>query len=177
MFGKNFQPPAFEDNQKRVADLRTLIVIANLTYSGNDSIGARQFTVPTNFMFAIKALAQCTRSAYPVISSSEYIECNFIKSEETGKFINTTYNRTHYLKPYITISGTSAHLIIDRFTINTVLTLHYIKIPTALIANGSCDLPIYTHQEIIDLAVRQALQATQDPRWQTSVAEEKIKTN
>ena len=47
----------------------------------------------------------------------------------------------------------------------------------ALASSGSCDLPAHTHQEIIDMAVRQALQAIQDPRWQTSVQEEKIKSN
>jgi len=177
MFGQNFQPPAFEDNQRRVADLRTIVTNLALTYVSNDSHGARQYTLPANFMFAIKAFATCTRSTYPLVLASEGFECNFIKSEDVSKFINTTTNKTHFIKPYLSISGTYAKLIIDRFTTNTALLLNYIKTPMALASSGSCDLPAHTHQEIIDMAVRQALQAIQDPRWQTSVQEEKIKSN
>jgi hypothetical protein len=177
MFGSNFQPPAFEDNQRRVADLRALVKIGGLVYQSNDTYGARQYILPTDFMFAVKALAVCTRTGYPSISSSEYIECNFIKSEEIGKFVNTTYNKTHFLKPYVSIAGTLVHLIVDRFTSNTELTLYYLQKPTVLIEGGSCDLSTHTHQEIVDMAVRQALQAIQDPRWTSSVQEEKIKSN
>jgi hypothetical protein len=101
MFGQNFQPPAFEDNQRRVADLRTIVTSGNLTYVSQDVHGARQYTIPADFMFSIKAFAVCTRTAYPIISSSEEFECNFIKSEEVGKFISTTYNKTHFIKPVV----------------------------------------------------------------------------
>lgn len=178
MFGQNFQPPAFEDNQRRVADLRTLVVTPTaLTYTSTDLLGARQYTLPVNFMFHIRAHAICTRSNYPVIASSEYFECNFIKSEDVEKVINSTVNRTHFIKPFVAISGSVIKLIIDRFTTNTGLSLQYLKKPTALVAAGTCDLPEHTHQEIVDMAVRQALQVLQDPRWQTSVQEEKIKSN
>ena len=178
MFGQNFQPPAFEDNQRRVADLRTLVVApTDLVYTSVDLLGSRQYTLPANFMFHIKAHAICTRSNYPIVASSEYFECNFIKSEQVEKVLNSTANRTHFLKPFITISGTTVKLIVDRFTTNTGLSLQYLKTPTALISGGSCDLPVHTHQEIIDMSVRQALQVLQDPRWQTSVQEEKIKSN
>jgi hypothetical protein len=177
MFGQNFQPPAFEDNQRRVADLRTLVTSLNLIYVSQDSHGARQYTIPVDFMFAIKAYAICSRSAYPVILSSEEFECRFIKSEEVGKFLSTTYNKTHFLKPVISISGLYAKVIVDRFTTNSTLSLQYIKKPMILAENGICDMPVHTHQEIVDMAVRQALQAIQDPRWQSSVTEEKIKSN
>jgi hypothetical protein len=178
MFGQNFQPPAFEDNQRRVADLRTLIVTPTaLVYSSTDLLGARQYTLPANFMFHIKAHAICTRSNYPIVSSSEYFECNFIKSDQVEKVLNSTANKTHFVKPFIAISGSVVKLIVDRFTTNTGLSLQYLKMPTALIVGGTCDLPAHTHQEIVDMAVRQALQVLQDPRWQTSVQEEKIKSN
>lgn len=176
MFGKNFQPPAFEDNQRRVADLRTLITIGSLTYTTTDAQGLRQYTIPSDFMFSIKAFATCTRTGYPTVTNAENFECKPIKSEEIDKFINKTSNRTHFLRPLLTISGLSVHLIVDRFTTNTALILHYIKKPTALAVGGNCDLPTHTHQEIVDIAVRQALQATQDPRWQTSVQEEQLKS-
>jgi hypothetical protein len=177
MFGQNFQPPAFEDNQKRVADLRTLITSGALSYTSTDALGLRQYTLPADFLYSIKAFATCTRTGYPIIGTGELMECNFVKSEEIGKLLNTTYNRTHFIKPFISISGTSVHLIVDRFTTNTALTLHYIKKPAALIVGGSCDLPVHTHQEVVEIAVRQALQVLQDPRWNTAVSEEKLKSN
>jgi hypothetical protein len=177
MFGPNFQPPAFEENQKRVADLRTLVTSNSLTYTTTDTIGLRQYTIPTDFLYPIKPYALCTRSGYPVITSGELMECKPVKSDQVGKLLNSTYNKTYFIKPYYTITGTSLHLIIDRFTTNTSIILHYIKKPTELVTGGSCDLPIHTHQEIVEISVRQALQVLQDPRWQTAVAEDKLKSN
>lgn len=177
MFGQNFQPPAFEDNQRRVADLQILVDNTLLSYVSQDSYGARQYSLPTLFMFAIKVNAQLTRSGYPVIASAEDIECKLIKTEEFGKFFNSTVNRTHFLKPVAAISGTYVKVLPDRFTTISAVRVQYVKTPTVLASAGACDLPAHTHQEIVDMAVRQALQATQDPRWQSSVAEEKIKSN
>lgn len=178
MFGQNFQPPAFEDNQKRVADLRTLVTLSTaLTYTSNDINGARQYTIPSNFMFAIKANATCTRTNYPLISSAENFGCRFIKTEEFEKLFNTTYNKTHFLRPFTTISGTVLKIMGDRFTTITNVYLQYLRVPSALVEDGTCDLPAHTHQEIVDISVRQALQAIQDPRWQSQVQEEKLKTS
>lgn len=176
-FGQNFQPPAFEDNQRRVADLRALSTITNPAYSAIDTLGCRLYTLPTDFLFAIKCIATCTRTGYPLVTASELFECSFIKTEEISKLISTVHNKTHFLKPYCTIAGTYIKIIVDRFTFNTAITLEYLKKPTALIAGGNCDLATHTHQEIVDIAVRQALQVLQDPRWQTAVTEEKLKSN
>jgi hypothetical protein len=177
MFGQNFQPPAFEDNQRRVADLHTLINRWGLVYSGNDTLGWRSYTLPTVFMFFIKAIAVGTRTNYPVISSSENFECDYIKQENIMKFTSSSVNKTHFIKPVVYIADGHIQVMGDRFTTISALTLQYLRKPTVLVENGTCDMPEHTHQEIVDMAVRQALQAIQDPRWQSSVTEEKIKSN
>jgi hypothetical protein len=176
MFGKNFQPPAFEGNQKRVADLRTLIKVDGLDYNSQDTFGSRQYTIPADFLYPIKAFAGCTRSNHPVVNTTELFECIFIKTEDIGRVTNSTVNRTHFIKPYLSISGQYVNLIVDSFTTNTELNLHYIMKPSVLIAGGACNLPEHTHQEIVDIAVRRALKTIGDPRWETSVAEDKLKT-
>jgi len=179
MFGQNFQPPAFEDNQRRVADLQTLSVLRNPALFGTDSLGCILYSLPTNpiFLYAIKCIATCTRTGYPLVTTGELFECRFIKSEEISKLISTVHNKTHFITPYCTISETYIKIVVDRFTTNSAILLQYIKKPTELIAGGDCDLPTHTHQEVVDIAVRQALQVLQDPRWQTAVTEEKLKSN
>jgi hypothetical protein len=177
MFGQNFQPPAFEDNQRRIADLKELSTITNLYYYSTDTLGCKLYTLPSDFLFAIKCIATCTRTGYPVITTGELFECNFIKTEQISKLISTVHNKTHFIKPYCTIAGTYIKIVVDRFTSNTALTFEYLKKPTALVVGGNCDLATHTHQEIVDIAVRQALQVLQDPRWQSAVTEEKLKSN
>lgn len=174
MFGVNYQPPAFEDNQKRVADLLPLISISSLVYTSLDSYNARQYTLPADFLYFIKAYATCTRSGYPLVSSSRMFECKFLRSGDIGNVYNAEYNRTHFLRPYITISGTTAKVIVDRYTTNSALVMHYINEPTELASAGSCDLPDHVHQDIVDVAVRQALQSISDSRWQTKVQDNAI---
>jgi hypothetical protein len=176
MFGEKFQPPAFEDNSKRVADLRTLVKPASLFFNSIDPVGAALYTLPTDFLYPINANALCTRTNYPIVTSGEYFDCQTIKTEHKLKFINSTTNRTHFIKPKVVIAGTFLELIVDRFTTVTEVLLNYIVEPTELIEGGTCDLPEHTHDEILDIAVMVALQTIQDPRLITKIQTEMAKT-
>lgn len=185
MFGKNFQPPAFEQNQKRVADLQTLIVspLTIVLVGSPGSYNERTYTWSTpapNYLYYLESISLITRSNHPVISSGEWIVNKFINHANIGKFINSTINKTIFLHPVAWIEGNSLKVMGDQYTTISATNgqkLSYIKKPSA-ITNSSSELtlPPHTHQEIVELAVRAGLVALGDPRWQAALIEHQNKT-
>ena len=184
MFGEKFRPPAFEDNQKRVADLRPLekyTVIAS-TYMAASSTFTRSYycQFPDDTMFLIDIDAVISRTE-PLVTE-KYMKCDFVKLDIARKFDTTPFNKPYFVHPKYYIETSKIYLIFDAYTVGChnsdhPLRLRYIKTPTALVAGGDCDLEDYTHQEIVDIAVRQAMQVSQDQRFETKVIEEQnIKT-
>lgn len=183
MFGEKFMPPAFEDNQKRVADLRPLIT-GNIpgTFTTYSYLAkCKGMAIPADLMFIIGLSAVVTRTE-PYTPDPEWVECDFIKGENAGKFNTTTYNKPYFKRPKYFVLGSVVYVIFDSYTTgyadaNHKYNLQYIKKPTELVADEECDLETHTHQEIVDIAVRQALQVSQDPRFQSKLIEEKsVKT-
>jgi len=185
MFGEKFRPPAFEDNQKRVADLRPLMTGVLATVYSNNSYFSRSKGISlsidaSDLMFIINLSAQVTRTE--PIMTKEWIKCDFVKIEYARKFDTTGFNKPRFKRPKYYVSGDVVYIIFDAYTTGYLDTDHkchlgYIKKPTALIVDGGCDLEDYTHQEIVDMAVREAMQVSQDQRFETKVIEEKtVKT-
>ena len=183
LFGDNFQPPAFEDNQKRVADLRKLVdevtVNTNFWWPSAYYKKCRGINIP-DVMFITGMLAKVTRTE--PTGTEEWAECDFIKREYARKFDTVSGNKPYFRRPKYFVAGYHVWVIFDAYTTGYANESHpfflrYIKKPTVLIVGGSCDLETYTHQEIIDIAVREAMQVSQDQRYETKVIEEKnVKT-
>jgi hypothetical protein len=199
-FEMNFQPPAFDDNEKRAADIRPLLFVNQWEDpdGGGQSWGnnANSFPMHTqvagaggdpNLLYLLEVQAELTRTN-PTISVSTFIPCVQIKLEEGKKFKVTEFNRPWFKYP-VYFAGNNDQLIVlyDYYTTKTEkISVTYIRQPYP-ITEASVDysgaygadimsLEPHTHQEIVDLAVIHALQSQQDPRWQTKLAEQKVKT-
>jgi len=195
VFGGNFQPPAFEDNQKRVVDIlpltkRALIAssqISPVTLFGVKAYGANKSAHLTGRgLYTVQFEIQVTRTN-PVITE-EYVRCEMIKSEHIGRFVQNAANRTHFIYPKLVEEVNKYYVICDYYTdsvLNARATVVVKPYPiTAGIGEydgtygaGVMNLHNSVHQEIVDLAVRQALQSISDPRFQTNVAQGQIDTN
>lgn len=182
LFGEKFMPPAFEDNQKRVADLRPLVTETLASaFSSNSyfsvSKGMSISTDASDLMFVIGLSVQVTRTE--PMTTEGWIECDFVKREYARRFDTTSTNKPHFIRPKYYISGSVIYVIFDAYTTGYAdsdhsYNLKYIKTPTVLIAGGDCDLEPYTHQEIVDMAVRNAMQVSQDQRFETKLIEERV---
>jgi len=193
MFGDNFQPPAFEDNKKRVMDLQPLIrdylfqstsISYFARFEGNKCI-MLDLSILSNpvvgkfVMYPVGLSAKIWRTE-PTING-QYMECDLIKTQDARKFETTSYNKPYFKYPKYFISEDMIYLIYDAYTTSagtgSLFNFIYVKNPTALVAGDDCDLEDYTHQEIVDMAVREAMQVSQDQRYETKVVEEKnVKT-
>ena len=190
-FGKNFQPPAFDDNPKRVADIRSLVAhgswaLTEVSVYGTNSKSLNLYDEDSSFLYLMKASARITRTN-PVMTA-EYIPCREIKLGEAEGFKDTTLNRTWFKNPvYFSIRNIGLVIIADYYT--TVLDyakVEYVRQPypiTAAIldfngtfASGYMSLESHVHQEIVDMAVRSAMHVSKDQRYQTQIAEGQIKS-
>ncbi len=193
-FGKNFQPPAFEDNQKRVADISPLITIVTDIVTASDTTYGNSYkllkeTFPTlALLWIVNVQVKCTRSGYPVIATAQFIDCDLIKSEDAGKFRSSDVNKPHFINPKWFQDLLNLWFIADEYTtMSTEANITYVREPKPIIAastefdgtwtTGIMSLNPIVHQEIVDIAVRQALQVQQDPRLKTKVEEQMIRNN
>jgi len=187
MFGDNFQPPKFEDNQKRVEDLRPLIkyTVIESVYMSESPDFTRSYSCshPGDLMFLIDIDARISRTE-PVVTK-KYMRCDFVRMENARKFDTTPFNKPYFKRPKYYIETGKIYIIFDAYTVGChdsdhYIRMRYIKVPTELVASGeetSCDLKDYARQEIVDIAVREAMQVSQDQRFETKVIEEKnVKT-
>jgi len=190
-FGLNNLPPKFDDNEKRVADLFPLIETTGLiSPTANTDYGNAWYCsksaggiISPLYTFGVSALLK--RSGYPEIADAKWIECERIKSENAAKFVSNTFNKPHFVKPKWFETNKNYIVVCDAYTtLFSGLKFIYIKNPysiseTSLEYDGSYDathmsLHSSTHKEIVDLAVKSALQVIGDPRWQTKMQQEQM---
>lgn len=185
VFGKNFQPPAFEDSQKRVADIRPIMRRELLVSDPENAVFDYEYRfdltdLSETMQYFLSAQAVINRSAYPATTGSRLFECDFVDFDEWHKFHgNLTINKMVLHKIPLTIDGDTVRIIVDYWSGRPGLYLSYTTPPSAIAASDAeyTSLAVHAHQEIVDIAVRQAMQAAQDQRWQTQVAEvEQIKS-
>lgn len=178
--GNNIKRESFEQTQKRLDDLRTLITEATIT----PSVGGVS-DKPNAYIAALPTPA--TSYLYRV---GEEVNINFTESY-TGSVINKrqgvtectsdTYNHLinnpfseHILylkeaKPLRLYKGNNVELITDGNYTITAYYLRYLKQPATVSLSGavSCDLPIHTHSEIIDICVGMLLENIESNRYQS----------
>jgi hypothetical protein len=193
VFGQNFQPPAFEDNQKRVVDISTLLARQTLTsgINPNTGYGPQAYTISKSAVQSGRVLYTTTLEARitrlnPTVTAG-YLECIKIKTEHIGKFMHSAVNKTHHVKPKFVetnnhwiMIGDSHTTLIDGARVGVIRTPY--PITAAMLeyngtyGSGVMNLHPSVHQEIVDIAVQQALQVSSDPRWQSKVNQEQLDT-
>jgi len=195
VFGKNFQPPAFEDNQKQVADVQSLIVQVNKTsatvtfstptnYPGTNGRSLPMVDIDTQFMFFLNGEAKITRTN-PTLTS-RYVPLKFVRSDYLRSFLQTGFNRPWYKDVILSIVDDVFYFFPDYYSVfNSDILINYVRKPYPITAaileyTGSyavtvMSLPSPVHQEIVDIAVRHALATSQDPRYQSQLLEQQIK--
>jgi len=197
VFGENFQPPAFEDNQKRVVDILPIVKRGTLSdamghITAAPLYGATAYSVLKSEMFSNRGLytiefeARITRTN-PTMTD-EYVRCQSIKTKNLGRFVASSINRTHFLNPKVVEEDDKYYVINDYYTtsldqvrIMVVLRPYPITAASAEF-DGTYDsnhmnLDTSIHQEIVDMAVEAALQTSADKRYQTKVNEGQMNTN
>jgi len=174
MFGTNYKQLGFEQGEKRIDDLRTLVVISDKytltqsTFASNMKYGSLDPN-PTDapYMYYINS------SVYNV-SNIQLQSGNVMQEEYVNDYIKDFINNPYIRRPFVLIIGTTISFIHgDEFT-PTQYDLTYVRKARTLTINfpgtyetNICELPQQSHKEIVTLAASLVIENIESPRVQT----------
>ncbi len=179
-FGNNSRRTTFEEDQKRRDDLRNLIVHASLNpdsvdLSGSNKVNGRFVQLPKHYRHAINEEAMISLEGSQVtIPSSKRVSVTPITHDRYNKIIDDPFNKPEKHTVYrLDYSNNRFELICGEGSIINKYHLRYIKNPTVVsyLDKVGCNLANHTHREIVRMAVLEALENIESPRYQSSKIE------
>lgn len=170
--GVNFKRESFEQSQKRIDDLRTLIKeVAINTTQGGTKPNAWIATIPTDYMFTVgeEVQIQFTKGINIITSRQAVLEINSDRYTEELKNVFSEYHlHDNWANPMRLYSNTYVELISDGTYSIPIYYLRYISKPTAIsLPSVNSNLPEHTHTEIVKIAVSMYLENKKEPRYQS----------
>lgn len=156
------------------AQIYELITVVGKTMINGS--GPYEYTVglPTDYMFDVDASVYVSsRTGYPAMVLASWLEAKKISAPEASKFVSTGINALILPKPVYFIEDGSVIVLTDtRTAISTSITnlsLRYVKTPVELddVAPVNSELSVKWHQDIVNKAVFNAMQVTNDFRVRT----------
>lgn len=174
-FGNNYTGKSFEQNEKRIDDLRTIVkqsVLINSTNVGTDYF----VTLPTDYQFLFRHRCNTTDS----LNGTQLVSGIQTDQDEINVFLIDPFWKPIFNEPLYYILGNNIiYETKGNFSVDSAL-LTYIK-KYAKIQYGSiysspttdiqCELPIHTHQEILDISISLVLENIESQRYQTNLSE------
>ena len=163
-FGNNPRRTTLEEDQKRRDDLRNLIAHTELIVSkATEKPDSHKVTLPTNYRHAINEEA--------LLSTGKRVGVKPISYDRYNKILDDPFNSPTNNSVYRLDSGKETFLLISQSDIMSYY-LTYIKEPAEFsIRLEKCELADHTHLEIVRMAVVEALEGIESPRYQSSKIE------
>jgi len=176
-FGNNPRRTGFEEDQKRRDDLRVLINEEHLTLAADSDVNkpnAAFYNLPTNYRHSIQEEAFIITEG--VSDSGRRVSVKPITHDRYNKIINDPFNKPDKDTVYRLGYGGSTHgnhveLICGENQSVSIYYLRYLKNPPQISTDQDCVLAEHTHREIIRMAVVDALETVEQPRYQSSKIE------
>jgi hypothetical protein len=154
----------FEVNEKRREDIRPLVTVLPGT--------GTTVALPSDFMFALSLKGTFNIDECGTIVQKERSIRPF-QHDDLNKVVDDPFNKADDEYPFYT--SNSAGYVISSTNAPVDWTLVYIKRPVVVdgtnTPNGTLTLPEYTHEEIINLAVRKMKATIEDPTYNLQVNE------
>ncbi len=173
-YGKNnVYRSSFEETQKRTEDLKDITVNANLIPAANasDNIdpNAVFVTLPIDHWFIVQERVVLNYLDCHNVLKAEFAEVRPIQHNEFSKVIKDPFKKPTLEKVLRLMEKGRVELIAPPNTTITTYKLRYIKEPVAMsiVVPTNCELSDHTHQEIVDEAVRIALEGIEAKRNET----------
>jgi hypothetical protein len=177
--GLNSKKQGFEQSQKRMDDLRTLVasdVIASITLGGGSYPNSRLHLLPSDYWFALQEEAALYITSTGATPRVGILECTI---DEYRQKIDDPFSehKLHYgtAKPLRIFKDDYVELITDGNYSTTTYYLTYLKSPATVdnvpAGTTDCDLPEHTHDEVVKLAANMMLENIEQPRYQTHMNE------
>jgi len=177
--GLNAHRSAFEQTQKRIDDLRTLVREVNIPCTSVGSTKPNGYVLTNGFSNTAFASAPYWLSLGEEVSlvlpdtSTVTAGVTEITADEYRAELDNPYSTyiLHYdqAKPLRLFYNNTIEFITDGTYSVSSADIRYIKSPATVSFSGvvSCDLAEHTHDEIVSIAVRLALENVEQPRHES----------
>lgn len=172
--GFNVKKQGFEETQKRIDDLRTLIITEDLTLATTEAMypNGYNFELGNPYWFTIAEEATITMD-----DTEDEKRVGVIQGDQNSyrRMIDDPFSEhiVHYnnAKPIRLFYENSVELISDgNYTVDTY-HLTYLQEPTEVDSTDGdtvdCNLPDHTHDEIVKMTANMILENIESPRYQS----------
>jgi hypothetical protein len=125
---------------------------------------------------------QTKNRSLPAPTGTEMLTlASFGQHDDILYMMDDPFNKSWYHEPTYTVEGNCIDIYTDNEFVVPKVTIKYIRKPLEISINdGStspnttgtgCELPVHTHHEIVEMAIKSILEGIQDPRYQTQSME------
>jgi hypothetical protein len=177
----NVKKTSFEETQKRVEDLKsivdTAIIIPAVTALDNISVNAVFCNLPINHYFTV--FENCKVSYIDCDNNTviKDIPIEGIQHNDYNKIVNNPFKKPNLEKVLRLMESGRSELIHDNNMSIHEYRIRYIRKPVTIdsvnIPNVDCELSEHLHDELVDMAVLLAIENIEAKRLQTFNALEK----
>lgn len=100
-------------------------------------------------------------------ASEKNIVCKYIHQDDIYVILEDPFNTTKYTSPLYTVAENYIDIHTDKVFIVDYVRLKYIRIPKrmSLSLGVGCELPLHTHQEIVEMAIKSILEGIESQRY------------
>lgn len=169
----------FEGNQKRLDDIRSLITQDHFDgWTATTGPSWQQVDLPADYLYLVAVRADVRRDwCRNVALDSEQAEVpvRIVDNAEVYFMQQNPFAKSQANSPLGTLSEDDLRVYQDGESfILEGINIDYVRIPGQidLSSLNDCELAEHTHQEIVDIAVKNVLEAIESPRYQTNSAEQ-----
>lgn len=169
----------FEGNQKRLDDIRTLVSLNYVdTFPPTTVAEFRQVDLPADYLYLVNIRADIRKDNCGNVTTASpqaQVPVRVVDNAEVYFMQQNPFAKSQLNSPLCIIAENDIQVYQDAESyILEGISADYIRIPESinLALSQDCELAEHTHQEIVDIAVKNILEAIESPRYQTSSAEQ-----
>lgn len=177
MFGNNNAKTGFEQSQKRVDDLKALLVITDKLTLSSSMMGPNVKEVALPISSSTSPYLYYVNSSVYDVSGNELQTGAIMQQEYINDYLKDAINNPYIRRPYVLFyynNGPVIGFIYGDEFVPTQCDITYIKKPKALTSftvsgyqTNTCELSEHTHREIVDLATSLLIENIESGRVQT----------
>ena len=175
LYGNNYKQEKYDQSQKRIDDLKSIIIQGTSIALSDSSLGIniKEASLPIDsptvpYMFYLNSSVEDNLGND--LQTGDIIPIELL-SKYTKDFINNPYIR----RPLVYLYNNKIAIIHGDEFIPDRCSILYIKKPRKLVGIGSlgtyetyiCELPEHTHREIVAMCVEMLIENIESPRVQT----------
>lgn len=169
----------FEGNQKRLDDIRSIVAQDYFDgWTANTAAQWEQVDLPADYLYLVNVRAAIRYDVCGEVTAASpqrEMPVRIVDNAEVYQMQQDPFAKSQLHSPLATVSENDIRVFQDgeSFILEGIY-VDYVRIPADidLSLGQDSELAPHTHQEIVDIAVKNVLEAIESPRYQTNSGEQ-----